>query len=233
MRRTAPEHGSDAGCAFFRGAVRRVIGGWLQDEGFSEVADSDTRVTFRRGGVAISVAYWVEDMPAPSVAVDLGFAGDDGAYRMVGLWRALGDEDPTRLHTQWSFSDEESLIALLCRMVDVLGRRMLDICDSEGTLRDLWVCQTEEAEAEYLMEEHEARLRLARNAFDQGHFGDAIDGFVLAGLDRLSAADRRRVSVARKGLADGHGAPSHKLGSNARRDDLGDAGVITPQPPSP
>ena len=191
------------GFPFFVELVRRFVGAFLSERGFVEVRSSTTRVTYQRSDSLLSVAYYLEDMPEPWVAVDLGLVREDGTHQLVGLWRALADDDPARGYTSWTFEDEESLARVLHGIVDMLARRALDLCGSPDRLRELLALQEDEGESRYLEVQHEAELARARRAFDEGRFRDALDGFAIVGTDQLSAADRRRAHQARGRLTKG------------------------------
>jgi hypothetical protein len=46
---------------YFVTSVRRILGPFLRDAGFDKLVESDTRLTFSRGDVVVSIAYLVED----------------------------------------------------------------------------------------------------------------------------------------------------------------------------
>ncbi len=87
-------------------------------------------MTYRRDGVLVSFAYYVEDLPSPWVAIDIGVVADDGSHHLAGLWRALADDEPARGFTAWRFDDPASLDEVLQRVVTealaVHGPRLWD-----------------------------------------------------------------------------------------------------------
>jgi hypothetical protein len=113
---------------FFISMVRRLIGEFLGRRGFVESVVSETRVTYQRDDRPVSLAYYIEDLPRPWVAVDVGLVGENQAHELVALWRALPDDEPARAYTTWTFHDEPSLEAVLVRMKEVLENHALELC---------------------------------------------------------------------------------------------------------
>ena len=70
---------------YFSDTVDEVLGGYLASFGFSRTHTSPTRVTYRRDRTLVSFAYFIEDLPSPWVAIDVGLAGPDDTPHMVGL----------------------------------------------------------------------------------------------------------------------------------------------------
>jgi hypothetical protein len=170
------------------------------DHGFSRTENvSPNRVTYRRASVLVSLAYYVEDLPSPWLAVDVGLVGDDGSHRLAGLWRALPDDEQASGYTRWTFHDSASLDELLRRVVaQVLAVHGPRLWDSKDTLDRLLATQADEVETRYLADRRQADLLQARRAYDEGRFQDAVDNFILIEPDSLSAGDRRRLHEARK-----------------------------------
>lgn len=186
---------------YFADAVNRIVGAYLARHGFSLADGSSSRVTYRREGALVSIAYFVEDLPSPWVAIDVGLVEGDGEHQLAGIWRALADDDPARSYTGWTFDDPLSLDRLLERLVgDVLAVHGPQLWESESALRSLLATQADEVETRYLEDRHRVELIQARRAYDEGRFQEAIEGFVLIGNDSLSAGDRRRLYEARKKL---------------------------------
>lgn len=188
---------------YFISTVRRLIGEFLERRGFVEAIASETRVTYQRDDRLISLAYYVEDLPRPWLAVDVGLVGEDQTHELVGLWRALSDDQPARAYTTWTFHDEPSLEGVLARMEGILKDHALELCNSEHELRRLLAMQHDEAETDYLKAQRTSDLHRARRAFEEGRLEEAVDGYVLLGPDQLTAADRRRLHQARAGLRTG------------------------------
>lgn len=190
------------GLSFFPEVVQRVAGEYMKHHGFSPRGASPTRVWFGRDDALVSFAYYMEDLPSPWLAVDVGVADDAGHERKVALWRALEPGDPARQYTQWEFDDAESLEHVLRRVltevVDVHGP---PLWDGQTRLARLLAEQAEEMQAAYLDASRQADLAKARRSYDQARYQEAIDGFVLVGNEDLTARDRRHLYEARKRLA--------------------------------
>lgn len=192
------------GAFHFAEVVGRIVGPVLTGHGFAPAASStSSRVNYRRGGVVVSLAYFVEDLPTPWVAVDIGLAALDNPAQLVGLWRALPDDARAREYPSWRFHDDESLDAVVSRIVnEVLLTFGPPLWDSEADIEDLLAKQMDETESRYLEDRRRADLLRARRSFDEGRFQDAIDGFGMIGTEALSAADRRLLYLARQRLGD-------------------------------
>ena len=183
---------------YFVSCVRRIIGPVLHDAGFTELLESDTRLTFGRGDVVLSLAYHAEDLPEPWVAVDVGLAEQNG-FNLFGVWRVIPSSADAADYPTWRFSNEATLEAALARYVgDVLDPYVLDLCaDREKIVRTL-ARQAAGVEDLYLVNQREADLKRARRAFDDGSFQAAVDAYAMVAPGALSASDRRRQFLARK-----------------------------------
>jgi len=187
----------------FSDDVDEALGEFLAGFGFSRLNTSSSRVTYERDGVLISFAYFVEDLPSPWVAIDVGLSQPDDSQHLVGLWRALADEEPARRYPSWRFVDRASLDEVLQRIArEVLAVHGPRLWGSATALEALVAEQANEAETTFLRNRRQADLLRARRAHDEGRFQEAIDSFVLMDPDTLSATDRRRLYEARKQVGD-------------------------------
>lgn len=183
---------------YFAEAIEEVLGPHLTDLGFTRVDVTRTRVTYRRGRVLLSFAHFVEDRPAPWVAIDLGLERADGSRHLAGLWRALADDEAARAYTTWRFQDQASLHRLLQRLATDVLPIASNVWESEPAIEALLAAQADEAETRYLEDRRRADLLRARRHYDEGRFQDAVDAYVLIGPEALSAGDRRRLYEARQ-----------------------------------
>ena len=132
---------------YFTTAVFNVLGDYLAGEGFSLQVESPRRVTYRRGRTVVSFAFFLEDLPSPWVAVDVGLGEPDGSTRLAGLWRALDDDEPARRYTSWRFDSQSSLEEVLRRIrVEVLAEHGPRVWDFEASLEGLLADQSDETE---------------------------------------------------------------------------------------
>lgn len=109
----------------------------------------------------------------------------------------------------WRFEDRPSLERVLLRIADeVLAVHGPALWDSEETIEGLLADQADDAELSDLEHRRASDLRSARRAFDEGRDREAIDRYVLLDPSALSAADRRRLHVARQRADDEPGPGS-------------------------
>jgi len=177
---------------YFVEVAAAVIGDHLIGLGFEPFESTPSRLTYRRGGVAVACSYFLEDLPTPSVAVSLGTVRPDGATRMFGMWRALDASAPA--YNEWTFHDRPTLEAACRRVVDdLLVPYGPDLWDSPDRLERHLDEQADEAETRYLTDVRHADLMAARRAFDE-----AILKYTLLDPASLSAADKRKLFLARR-----------------------------------
>lgn len=86
---------------------------------------------------------------------------------------------------------------------DWFPRFITSALTSETRLPAALLEQERELLAEHEALKHEQYLRRARLLFDGKDYQGAIEAYGLAGADTLSAADRRRLALARSNLSDG------------------------------
>ena len=189
MSPTAPDLGQVAS---------RILGPFLEGEGFAESLTEQARAEFRRGDLLLGLSYYSEDASPRCLNVGLGFVYTDNATETVGLW-ALVPADADRNWETARFANETELEGVLVELRD-------------GALRDwaaeYWrhprrlVTALQDAAAkrdeQHQIAVEDMQLREARSAFAAGKFREAVDRFVMAG--RLSAVDAQRLKLARRSL---------------------------------
>jgi len=182
----------------FASSVRTVVGSDLGSAGFVELASTETRVSFSRGDVVVSLAYFREDLPEPWVAVEVGLRSPNG-LNLLGLWRVIPSTSGAARYWTWRFSDTPSLEANLAKIVaEVIWPYAADLWEHEDRLEQALVAQADDGEQRYLVERREADLRRARRAFDDGRFQDSIDAYIQISESALSASDRKKLLLARR-----------------------------------
>jgi hypothetical protein len=173
----------------------------MRSEGFSLSSVAESRVVYARADVIVSFGYWREDLPSPSVGVDVGRLSPDGSVLLVGLWRSIPDSAAERGYPLWRFSDRPGLEVVLARIASELlpgyGRRLWE--DDSLFSRTL-AEQDAEMHASYRAAADRSTLLTARRAFDDGQYQAAADQYVLLGTENLTAADARRLYQARARL---------------------------------
>jgi hypothetical protein len=183
---------------YFVSCVRTVLGPFLRSAGFDELTCTDTRVTFGCGDVAVSFAYYVEDLPEPWVAIDVGLAEPNG-FKLFGVWRAIPSGSVAADYPTWRFFDKPTLESVLGRdLVEVLRPYAADLWMDREQIERILSTQADEVEDRYLANQRDADLRRARRAFDDGRFQDSIDAYAQVAPSALSASDRRHLYLARK-----------------------------------
>jgi len=186
---------------YFVPSVREVLGPFLQSAGFEELTATETRVVLIRDGIGVSFAYYLEDLPRPWVAVEIGIV-DQGESRLFGLWRVLPEDTPAADYPSWRFYDKVSLESVLLRDLDELlipyaSKLWADVEQIERTLS----AQEDETEHRFLTDQRNADLRRARLAYEDERFQDSIDAYAQVAPTALSASDRRRQYTARSRLS--------------------------------
>lgn len=185
------------------GAVARVFAPPLALSGFDVTEASTTLVTLESGRSALRLSYNSEDLPRPWLSVAVGVSDVQGNPPvLVALWRVFPEEselqDPARL----GFSSQGELEDRLVRVRDDwFPRFVAPVLASEARLQTALLEQERELLAEHEALKHEQHLRNARSLFDSEDYQGAVDKYVLAGVGTLSAADRRRLAVARRNLS--------------------------------
>ena len=181
---------------YFASSVRRILGHYLREAGFDELAESRTRMTFSRESVVVSFAYQPEDLPQPWVAVDIGLAEPNG-LRLFGIWRVVpaGAAD----YPMWRFFDLTTLESVLARdLEELLKPYASDLWSDRERIERVLAIQASEVEDRYLADQRDADLQRARRAFADGRFQDVIDAYCQVAPDALSASDRRLLYISRQ-----------------------------------
>lgn len=186
---------------FFAPTVQRVVGPFMNAREFSLDTNSEHRVTYSRGDSIVSFAYYVEDLPSPWVAIDVGRRGLNGDDRVVPLWRSIPESDAARGYTRWQFTDQPGLEGVLARVVnELLPSHARRLWEDDSSFGRVLAGQDAETQADYCRMQDRAALRAARRAFDEGDFQTALDKYALLGAEVLPAEDRRRIHRARAAL---------------------------------
>lgn len=183
----------------FGASVEATAGIYLAGHGFSRADNAPDAVTYRRGDTLVSFEFSLQDLPSAWVSVTVGFVAVDAASHRVAVWRILAEEEPARGYAGWRFHDQASLDQVLGRIVvEVLQVHGPQLWESKDRIAEAEAAQAAEAGARCAEDRQRVRLLLARRAYDDERFQEAADAFVLAGEASLSAADRRRLYVARR-----------------------------------
>jgi hypothetical protein len=189
----------------FGNAVASTLGRRLVGMGFEPLTVADTRVVYSDGHRSVALAYLLEELPKPWLSVTVGLleASIDKA-QFVALWRAYPQVTALQNLDGASFDSEESLLSLLEMIVDTwLPNYILPLLEDEARLRALLAEQEQQLVAEQSQLADAQQLRRARQLFEAGDFRNAVLQYGLYGPERLSAADRRRLIIARRSAGRG------------------------------
>lgn len=181
-------------------AAHRVLAPGMTSAGYVVNEASRTAVTLVGAQNFLRLSYLREDLPNPWLVVTIGkAAAAGGAPIFVALWRVFPDagelQDPERLR----FRSQDELEAILVRIRDSWFPRYIAPAFASEVDIPLAIMEQERE----MIRHHEALTRMqhiqvARSQFDRKHYQDAITAYILAGAESLSAADRRRLTVARR-----------------------------------
>lgn len=186
-------------------AVARVLESALASSGFGITGASSTIVTLESDRSALRLSYNREDLPRPWLSVTIGVRDAPGnPPPLVALWRAFPDEHELQDPDLLSFSNQGELEERLVRIRDDwFPRFVIPALTSKTRLPTALMDQERELLVEHEGQKHEQHLRNARSLFDGEDYQGAVEAYVLGGVDTLSAADRRRLAIARRHLSDG------------------------------
>lgn len=186
-------------------AVEEELGRVLRAAGFATGQANRTEATFVRGLEALSFEYLPEDVPRPWIIVRLGRRdGPEESPWFVALWRVYPDVEALQDPSRTAFDSEDSLRSAL-RLIrdDWMGTYIVPGLGDDLRLRAVRADQEREIAEEHVRLANDQHLRRARACFDEGDFDGAIVQFGIYGPDRLSAADRRRLAIARRSIDGG------------------------------
>jgi hypothetical protein len=180
-------------------AVDRVLAPALAAAGFCVSDASETVVTLVGNLTALRLSYNREDLPHPWLSVTIGASDVRGQLpAFVALWRAFPDEVELRDPEPMGFGSQRELEQRLVRVRDDwFPRFIIEALTSETRLTSALLEQERELLAEYEALVREQHLRNARSLFDSEDYQGAVEAYVLSGEDTLSAADHRRLALAR------------------------------------
>lgn len=186
-------------------AVARVLAPTLAASGFGITEASSTVVTLKRERSALRLSYNREDLPRPWLSVTIGVSVVVGNLpALVALWRAFPEEGELQDPDLLGFVTQGDLEERLVRVRDDWFPRFIaPALTSETRLPIALMEQERELLVDHEALQHEQHLRNARSLFDGEDYPGALEAYVLAGVDTLSAADRRRLAIARRNLSDG------------------------------
>lgn len=182
---------------YFVSCVRAALGPFLRSAGFGELMCTETRVTFGCGDVAVSFAYFVEDLPESWVAIDVRLA-EPNRFKLFGIWRAIPSGSVAADYPTWRFFDKATLESVLGRDLAEVLPYASDLWVDRAQIERILSTQAGEVEDRYLANQRDADLRRARRSFDEGRFQDSIDAYAQVAPSALSASDRRHLYLARK-----------------------------------
>lgn len=179
-------------------AAADVLTPTLADRGFVVDGSSSSAITFRDEQRLIELSYYPEDR-TPWLSVVLGLRQAEVEIA-VALWRLFPAVPGLAAVETSQFSSIGTLRSRLVKVRDAwLDEYIWPAFAQPERFRRAWLDQQDEAEQRYRTDVLQQRLRQARAAFDRGNLQQAAEQYTLAGLDELSAADRRRYVVARRG----------------------------------
>lgn len=183
-------------------AVSDVLAPALAASGFGVSDAGDTVVTLVGGRSALRLSYKREDLPRAWLSVAVGVSdvrGNSPAF--VALWRIFPDDAELQDRDLMGFDSQGELCERLARVRDDwLPRFIAPALVSEPRLQAALVEQERELQLEYAALKRDQHLRDARSRLDGEDYQGAVDAYVLAGVDTLSAADSRRLAIARRHL---------------------------------
>lgn len=101
-------------CQFFTQICRRVLGNYLQQQGFLEKKTTAIGgIVYTRFDVFLEVSYDAATCPdySPSIVIGIGDQTYDKEGRLAGvpMWYALSEGHPQRTRRYWTFKTEEEL----------------------------------------------------------------------------------------------------------------------------
>ncbi len=110
-------------CPFFARVCRRVLGEYLESNGFSETSVDVTGVpTFSRFGVFLEVGYDLESAPSyePTVVLGVGEKTYDESFQPCGVpfWYVIPGNLEENKYSDWTFKTEAELEKVLARIRD-------------------------------------------------------------------------------------------------------------------
>jgi hypothetical protein len=186
-------------------AVDRVLAPSLATAGFAVTDASDSVVTLVGDRVALRLSYNREDLPRAWLSVTVGRNDARGTLpAFVALWRAFPEEEELQGPESMRFGTDEELEQRVVRVRDDWFPRFIaPAFATETRIPTALLEQEGELLSEHEALEREQHLRNARSLFDAEDYERAAAAFVLLGVETLSAADRRRLALARRGLNDG------------------------------
>lgn len=170
------------------------------------IADAtDTVVTLAGDRRAVRLSYNREDLPHAWLLVTVGASEVAGELpQLVALWRAYPDRGELQDPGLMDFSSQEELDRRLAHVRDDwFPRFILPLLKSEYRLRTALLEQGRELLLEHDRLIQERHVKRARSLFDGGDYQGAVDSYILAGIETLSAADARRLAIARRHLDTG------------------------------
>lgn len=185
-------------------AVNRVLRHRLDRAGFTVTDASAEHVVFERGRNALRLDYNIEDLPRPWLSVRIGRSIAPGALpAFVALWRVFPNDFELKNPQRLLFVTQEQLEERLVYFRDTwVSTYVVPALTSETMLPDALLVQERELMAEHEAMKREQQLKTARSLFEDKDYRGVIDAYVVAGLDDLAAADRRRLATSRRRLGD-------------------------------
>ena len=110
-------------CEFFASNCRRVLGDYLEDQGFVENEQTPVRgILYRRFDVFLELSYDPQTSPnySPTIVIGTGTGKYDDAGRPAGVpfWYVIPNNLPERDYTFWTFKTEADLESVLARIKD-------------------------------------------------------------------------------------------------------------------
>ena len=191
------------GLPFFTDVTGEILTPFMASHGFTLVDREDSSVVeYRQDGKRVSFSYWAEDVPRATLSIAVGLEDPDGSVSSIALWRALTESDPAYAYTRWEFGTEPELREVLERVIREVMPHASSLWNDEERIVALVAEQDVELDKDYQERVQSSELKAARRAFDEGRYAEARDYYVLlGGEEELSAADRRRLYLARKHLS--------------------------------
>jgi len=155
-------------------------------------------VAYRASGLFAYVFYYPEDRPRYAVMVAVGVVAREGVSSQLDGTHLSAVSNEQLDHVSLTFSDEAELAAACAYLRGFLGRcpnwRDRDLVTSVAGALAI------ERDRDYSDRETSRQLELARKAFADQRWQEALDSYVVAGTERLIDADQKRLSIARRNL---------------------------------
>jgi hypothetical protein len=189
---------------WFLPVVRETLDDLLAAEGFDYIGDYEgVRANWASGPQVLSVGYLPET--SPSYELQLSVSEDEQPLQpqifgnSLGVWRLLPPDRVREIVTNWRFDGPQQLRETLLRAWrEAILPYAIPLRDQEGRLAALIAEQDDELREKERRFMDDRLLRFARGQFADGHYDEAVGAYEQLDDERLTAADRKRLDIARR-----------------------------------